>query len=109
MSNLRPQLSDYTHVSAGKVRDIYRIDDDHVLLVVSDRISAYDYILSTPIPDKGRILTAMSFFFFDEIAARTGYATPASRKKSWAGPWCASPLRCFRLNALPAATSPAPG
>ena len=75
MSNLRPQLSDYTHVSAGKVRDIYRIDDDHVLLVVSDRISAYDYILSTPIPDKGRILTAMSFFFFEEIAARTGYAT----------------------------------
>ena len=64
---MRPELSSYNHLSAGKVREIYEIDADHLLLVASDRISAYDYILDTPIPDKGRVLTAMSVFFFDEI------------------------------------------
>ncbi|WP_127784203.1 phosphoribosylaminoimidazolesuccinocarboxamide synthase [Rhodococcus sp. X156] len=61
---MRPSLADYTHVAAGKVRDLYAIDDDHLLLVASDRISAYDHVLPTPIPDKGRVLTAMSVFFF---------------------------------------------
>ncbi|MGU3432336.1 phosphoribosylaminoimidazolesuccinocarboxamide synthase [Actinomycetes bacterium M1A6_2h] len=62
---MRPSLSQYPHLAGGKVRDLYRIDDDHLLLVASDRISAYDHILSTPIPDKGRVLTAMSVFFFE--------------------------------------------
>lgn len=65
---MRPALSDYRHVASGKVRDIYEIDEQTLLLVTSDRISAYDYILSTPIPDKGRILTAASFFWFDALA-----------------------------------------
>ncbi|MFT3661092.1 MAG: phosphoribosylaminoimidazolesuccinocarboxamide synthase [Gordonia sp. (in: high G+C Gram-positive bacteria)] len=64
---MRPALSDYRHVASGKVRDIYEIDDDTLLLVTSDRISAYDFVLDTPIPDKGRILTAASFFWFDEL------------------------------------------
>ncbi len=64
---MRPELSDYEHVSAGKVREIYEIDEDHLLMVVTDRISAYDYVLDTVIPDKGRVLTAMSAYFFDEI------------------------------------------
>ncbi len=63
----RPSLSDYDHVASGKVRDIYEIDDQALLLVTSDRISAYDFILETPIPDKGRILTAASFFWFDTL------------------------------------------
>ena len=42
---MRPELSQYNHVSAGKVREIYEIDDDTLLMVVSDRISAYDHIL----------------------------------------------------------------
>lgn len=62
---VRPPLSQYPHVAGGKVRDLYRVDDNHLLLVASDRISAYDHILETPIPDKGRVLTAMSVFFFD--------------------------------------------
>ncbi|MDG3015086.1 phosphoribosylaminoimidazolesuccinocarboxamide synthase [Speluncibacter jeojiensis] len=62
---MRPTLSSYTHLSAGKVRELYAIDDDHLLMVATDRISAYDHVLSTPIPDKGRVLTAMSVFFFD--------------------------------------------
>lgn len=64
---MRPELSDYEHVSAGKVREIYEIDEDHLLMVVTDRISAYDYVLDTVVPDKGRVLTAMSAYFFDEI------------------------------------------
>ena len=64
---MRPQLSDYKHLTAGKVRELYEIDDDTLLMVATDRISAYDWILSTPVPDKGRVLTAMSFHFFDII------------------------------------------
>ena len=63
----RPALSDYRHVASGKVREIYEIDEQTLLLVTSDRISAYDFILDTPIPDKGRILTAASFFWFDTL------------------------------------------
>ncbi len=66
---MRPALSDYEHLASGKVREIYRIDDDHLLFVASDRISAFDYILDNAIPDKGRILTAMSVFFFDYLKA----------------------------------------
>lgn len=64
---MRPELSQYTHLSAGKVRENYEIDDDTLLMVVSDRISAYDHVLATEIPDKGRVLTAMSMHFFDKI------------------------------------------
>lgn len=64
---MRPELSDYTHLSAGKVRELYLIDDDHLLMVATDRISAYDHILQPAIPDKGRVLTAMSVYFFDQI------------------------------------------
>lgn len=78
---MRPELSSYTHLSAGKVREIYEIDPETLLLVVSDRISAYDYILDTPIPDKGRVLTAMSVFFFDEIDFPNHLAGPADDER----------------------------
>ncbi|TSD96530.1 phosphoribosylaminoimidazolesuccinocarboxamide synthase [Skermania sp. ID1734] len=64
---MRPSLSSYPHIAGGKIRDLYAIDDDHMLLVASDKISAYDHVLQTQIPDKGRILTAMSFFFFEKL------------------------------------------
>ena len=64
---MRPALESYRHIASGKVRDIYEIDEQTLLLVTSDRISAYDFVLSTPIPDKGRILTAASFFWFDAL------------------------------------------
>ena len=64
---MRPELSSYTHVASGKVRDIYDVDDTTLLMVVSDRISAYDFVLEPAIPDKGRVLTATSKFFFDAI------------------------------------------
>lgn len=73
---MRPALSDYQHLASGKVRELYRIDDDHLLFVATDRISAYDYVLGSQIPDKGRILTAMSVFFFDLISAPNHLAGP---------------------------------
>lgn len=73
---MRPALTDYRHLASGKVRELYRVDDDHLLFVATDRISAYDHILETPIPDKGRILTAMSVFFFDLLDTPNHLAGP---------------------------------
>ena len=73
---MRPALSDYQHLASGKVREIYRVDDEHLLFVASDRISAYDFILDSQIPDKGRILTAMSVFFFDLLDVPNHLAGP---------------------------------
>jgi phosphoribosylaminoimidazole-succinocarboxamide synthase len=57
-------MSDGTHVASGKVREIYALEDDKLLLVASDRISTFDVILPTEIPDKGRVLTGLSGFWF---------------------------------------------
>jgi phosphoribosylaminoimidazole-succinocarboxamide synthase len=57
-------LADLKLHSSGKVREMYEVGDD-LLMVASDRISAYDVIMPTPIPDKGRVLTQMSLFWFD--------------------------------------------
>ena len=57
-------MPDVVHVASGKVRDIYALDDERLALVASDRISAFDVVLGTPIPDKGRVLTGLSAFWF---------------------------------------------
>ncbi len=54
-------------VAQGKVREVYDAGDDRLLLVASDRISAYDHVLPTPIPDKGRVLTQLSVWWFDQL------------------------------------------
>src|SRR5712692_3624186 len=51
--------------ASGKVRDVYRLDNEHLLFVATDRISAFDYVLATGIPHKGRVLTQISLFWFD--------------------------------------------
>lgn len=51
--------------ASGKVRDVYRVDNDHLLFVATDRISAFDYVLATGIPQKGRVLTQLSLFWFE--------------------------------------------
>jgi phosphoribosylaminoimidazole-succinocarboxamide synthase len=61
-----------THVGSGKVRELYELDDDRLLLVASDRISTFDVVLPTDIPDKGRVLTGLSAFWF----ARTRELVP---------------------------------
>ncbi len=60
--------SEALFLRSGKVRDLYRIDDERLLLVASDRLSAFDVVLPTPIPDKGRVLTGLSRFWFRETA-----------------------------------------
>jgi phosphoribosylaminoimidazole-succinocarboxamide synthase len=54
-----------TFLRSGKVRDLYAVGDDRLLLVASDRLSAFDVVLPTPIPDKGRVLTGLSRFWFE--------------------------------------------
>ena len=57
----------FSFVHQGKVRSLYGTPEGHLLVVASDRISAYDWVLSTPIPDKGRILTSLSLWWFDQL------------------------------------------
>ena len=56
------------HLHSGKVRELYQTDGGDLLMVASDRISAFDHVLSTPIPDKGRILTQLSLWWFERLA-----------------------------------------
>src|ERR671910_1931019 len=83
-----------THVGSGKVRELYALDEERLLLVASDRISVFDVILPTEVPDKGRVLTGLSAFWF----ARTRELVPnhllAVRED-------ARSLECRRLEMLP--------
>src|SRR5438105_11402146 len=56
-------------VGRGKVRDIYAVGDDKLLIVTTDRLSAYDVVLPTPIPEKGRVLNALANFWFARLAS----------------------------------------
>jgi phosphoribosylaminoimidazole-succinocarboxamide synthase len=62
---LRTDFADLELHASGKVRDVYRVDSDRLLFVATDRISAFDYVLASGIPDKGRVLTQLSLFWFD--------------------------------------------
>ena len=55
------------HVHSGKVRDIYEIDSQNLLMVTSDRLSAFDVVLNEPIPEKGRVLTAMTRYWLEKL------------------------------------------
>ena len=61
-----PIIQNLDLVAQGKVRDIYAIDQDHILLVTSDRMSAFDVVLPDPIPNKGEVLTQLSLFWFEQ-------------------------------------------
>jgi len=55
-------------VARGKVRDVYAVDDEHLLMVASDRLSAFDVVLPTPVPGKGAVLTGLSLWWFEQLA-----------------------------------------
>ncbi|MEO8329261.1 MAG: phosphoribosylaminoimidazolesuccinocarboxamide synthase [Candidatus Nanopelagicales bacterium] len=63
-----PQIPGVEHVYSGKVRDLYKYPDGRLLFVASDRISAFDWVLPTTIPDKGNILTAMTQWWFEQFS-----------------------------------------
>jgi phosphoribosylaminoimidazole-succinocarboxamide synthase len=85
-------------IHRGKVRDLYA-DGDDIILVASDRVSVYDVVLPTPIPDKGRILTQLSLWWFDQLRDVTpnhvisGTDVPAK--------WAGRAIRCRRLDMIP--------
>jgi len=63
-----PSVLSLKKIYSGKVRDLYEIDDKRMLMVATDRLSAFDVILAEPIPEKGKILTAISNFWFEKLA-----------------------------------------
>ena len=63
-----PVVEGATHLHSGKVRDLYELPDGHLLMVASDRISIFDFVLDSTIPDKGEILTRMSLWWFEQLA-----------------------------------------
>jgi phosphoribosylaminoimidazole-succinocarboxamide synthase len=63
-----PELAGLRHLASGKVRDLYEVDAERLLLVASDRISAYDVVLDPEVPGKGEVLTALTVFWLDRLA-----------------------------------------
>jgi phosphoribosylaminoimidazole-succinocarboxamide synthase len=64
----RTDITDLPLLGRGKVRDIYGVGDEHLLIVTTDRLSAYDVVLPQPVPGKGEVLTALSLFWFDMMS-----------------------------------------
>jgi len=87
-------MPEATHVGSGKVRELYALDDERLLLVASDRISTFDVVLPTEIPDKGRVLTGLSAFWF----ARTSSIVPNHLLRL---PEDGRSTECRRLEMLP--------
>jgi phosphoribosylaminoimidazole-succinocarboxamide synthase len=67
-SHSAPDLPGLRHLMSGKVRDIYEVDDGHLLMVASDRVSAFDVVMDDPIPGRGEVLTALSVFWLERLA-----------------------------------------
>ena len=94
------------HIYSGKVRDIYDAGDGRLLMVTSDRLSAFDVVMAEPIPDKGRVLTAMSAFWFEQfrdvvgshlLSTRLEDLPTGARKPEWEG----RVMLCRRAEMLP--------
>ncbi|MFE9538487.1 phosphoribosylaminoimidazolesuccinocarboxamide synthase [Streptomyces sp. NPDC006691] len=84
------QVPGLTHLHTGKVRDLYRNEAGDLVMVASDRLSAYDWVLPTEIPDKGRVLTQLSLWWFDLLADLVpnhviSGEVPAGAPADWAG------------------------
>ncbi|MCX4628977.1 MULTISPECIES: phosphoribosylaminoimidazolesuccinocarboxamide synthase [unclassified Streptomyces] len=96
------QVPGLVHLHTGKVRDLYRDGDGNLVMVASDRMSAYDWVLPTEIPDKGRVLTQLSLWWFDQLADLVpnhviGTELPEGAPADWAG----RTLICKNLRMVP--------
>lgn len=87
-------MSEAVHLGSGKVRELYALDDDRLLLVASDRISAFDVVLPSEIPDKGRVLTGLSGFWFTLLRPIVANHMLAIREDGRS-------MECSRLEMLP--------
>ncbi|MGR8009731.1 phosphoribosylaminoimidazolesuccinocarboxamide synthase [Streptomyces hypolithicus] len=96
------QVPGLTHLHMGKVRDLYQNEAGDLVMVASDRMSAYDWVLPTEIPDKGRVLTRLSLWWFDQLADLVPHHVistelPAAAPADWAG----RTLICKSLQMVP--------
>jgi phosphoribosylaminoimidazole-succinocarboxamide synthase len=89
------------HLAAGKVRDMYGAADGLLLVVASDRISAYDHVLPTPIPDKGRVLTALSAWWFERLSDLVPHHLVAVDDPAIPAEWRGRAMLVRRLEMLP--------
>jgi phosphoribosylaminoimidazole-succinocarboxamide synthase len=89
------------HLAAGKVRDMYAVGDDRLLLVASDRVSALDAVLPTPVPDKGRVLTALSAWWFGRVGDLVPHHLLSADDPSIPARWRGRALLVRRLRMLP--------
>jgi phosphoribosylaminoimidazole-succinocarboxamide synthase len=89
------------HVYRGKVRDLYRAADGRLVILASDRISAFDHVLSTEIPDKGRILTAMTEWWFGQLADLVPNHLLAVDDPAIPAAWRGRAMLCRPLQMLP--------
>lgn len=89
-----------THLHSGKVRDLYTTDTGHLLMVASDRISAYDFILPSAIPDKGRILTAMTVWWFQQLADEVDNHLVSYDDDSIPDAWRGRAMLCTKLDMI---------
>ena len=88
-------------VHSGKVRDLYRTADGALLMVASDRISAYDVVLDTPIPDKGRVLTALSVWWFEQLADVVPHHLISVAGPGIPARWLGRAMLCRPLDMIP--------
>jgi phosphoribosylaminoimidazole-succinocarboxamide synthase len=96
------QVPGLVHLHTGKVRELYRNEAGELVMVASDRLSAYDWVLPTEIPDKGRVLTQLSLWWFDQLADLVPHHVistelPAGAPADWAG----RTLVCKNLDMVP--------
>ena len=94
-------MTTYAHLHSGKVRDLYAAPDGLLLMVASDRMSAFDHILPTPIPDKGRILTQLSLWWFDQLADIVPHHVVSSEAPDVPEEYAGRGLLCRRLTMYP--------
>jgi phosphoribosylaminoimidazole-succinocarboxamide synthase len=90
-----------THLHSGKVRELYRTDGGRLVMVASDRLSAFDYVLSPTIPDKGRILTAMSVWWFEQLADVVANHVISADDPIIPTEWRGRALLCTALDMVP--------
>ncbi|WP_424212620.1 phosphoribosylaminoimidazolesuccinocarboxamide synthase [Streptomyces sp. BI20] len=96
------QVPGLTHLHTGKVRDLYRDEAGRLVMVASDRISAYDWVLPTEIPDKGRVLTRLSLWWFDRLADLVPHHVLATEPPAGApADWEGRTLICRDLDMVP--------
>ena len=88
-------------VHSGKVRDLYRTADGALLMVASDRISAYDFVLDTRIPDKGRVLTALSVWWFDQLVDVVPHHLISADHPAIPPRWRGRAMLCRPLDMIP--------